>query len=197
MEIGIDIDDTLNEFSEAIADAYFAETGINCLENLRKHFFMSEACGISSDDVVLFFERNRKRIYEETRLKPYLPEMLDAFCRRHMTLHIITNRSLAMREVTLDWLHDNNVSPFIDRIYFVEDCKYTFCKNNGINIDLMIEDRLDRAKPFLENRIPVILFNYEHNQGYDHPLLYHVNDWWGAYQVAARIQTRHGGWWHR
>lgn len=194
MRIGIDIDDTLNEFSEAIAEAYFDETGINCLEDVRRYFFMDRICGMTSEDVIRFFERNHKRLYEQTRLKPYLPQMLNGLRHRHMALDIITNRMDDNREVTLKWLHDNNVLPYIDRVYFTSGCKYEFCETNGIKIDLMIEDRLDRAKPFLEHKIPVILFDYEHNRGYEHRLLHRVTNWWEVFQIAARLQTLSGGW---
>ncbi|MNO97116.1 hypothetical protein D3C76_888130 [compost metagenome] len=194
MIVGIDIDDTLNEFSLVLAECYKAETGMDALPGIRKHFFLEEATGMTGDDVINFFQRNHAALYERTPVKEYLPHMLEAMTRRNMVIHIVTNRMDSRREVTLDWLHDNNLSPYIDQLYMCGGCKHEFVTSHDIKLDVIVEDRLDKVKPFLKAKIPAVLFNYEHNQGFDHPLLYRVNNWFEAFEALCRIQITSKAW---
>lgn len=194
MIVGIDIDDTINEFSYVLAQCYKNETGMDALPGIRKHFFLEDATGMTGDDVIAFFQRNHEPLYEWTPVKEYVRDMFEGLIRRHMTLHIITNRMDSRREVTLDWLHDTDLAPYIDQLYMTGGCKHEFCKTHDVHVDVMVEDRLDKVKPFLAAKIPCVLFNYEHNQGFSHPLLHRVNNWFEAYEALCRIQIQSKGW---
>lgn len=195
MRIGVDIDNTLNNLTEAIAKQLDIETGLSTRERLYEVFWMEDVVGWSADQVSDFFDRNCDRIFNGADIKDrYTLIALQCLALRHNQIHIVTNRNpkkngYDIQQMTKEWVEKNNLTPYVSSIHFAEECKYHYCRENKLHVDVMVEDSVERAASFLSAGVPVILFDYKYNQDFSHKLLYRVKDWWEAFQKLVEIET--------
>lgn len=204
MIVGVDIDDTSNELSESIALALAKEHMCEHTEFLQKlhdvHDIHRCVDGWTKDDIGPFFARNQW-MFDEARPKDYIHDMLYGLRKRNFSFLILTHRTTKfdVPQRTYEWLERTELLPFFTEIHHANRDgrrlnKAAYAAENDLKLDAMIEDKLEIAMDFLQRKIPVVLFNYGHNQGYEHPLLYRVNNWWEAYQALCRIQIRSKEW---
>lgn len=192
MRIGIDVDNTLNNLSEAIAKQLDIELGVSTLEHLEKDFFIEGITGWTGEEVDEFFGRHLERIFFGADVKDkYMELAVYGLYRRHNELHLVTNRNIKrydrMEEFTTGWLEARKLKECFKNFHYIKGCKHSYCLTEQLHLDVMVEDNLERSIPFLEAGIPVVLFNYGYNQ-YDHPLLHRVENWWEAFNVLVKIE---------
>lgn len=210
MRVGVDIDGTLNDLDKKIAEGLAKEKPVEVhgysaktwyeKELGRKHYIHDIVPEWGREDIGPFFARNQW-MFDEAPLKDYAIDMLYGLRLRNFKFLILTHRTTEWEVPirTAEWLDRSEVAPFMEEVHHASlkgrrlD-KYQYAVDNKLNLDVMMEDKLEVAIPFLKAKIPVILFNYEHNQGYDHPLLHRVNNWWEAYQALCTIQIRSKEW---
>lgn len=199
MRIGVDIDNTLNDFSQAAAKHLDPVLGYDTEQKLRRHLSFAEAFGWTDEDTEEFFSIYGKKIHEDAYLKDrYVHDILKGLFLRGFEFTVITNRDnkragFDVETQTHEWLKKQQIAKYIEDVHFTRGCKHEYSEARRLGIQAMIEDNLERAIPFLENGIPVILFNHEYNRTYnhqlfEHKLLHRVNTWWDVYQVAIDLE---------
>lgn len=194
MLIGIDIDNTLNDFSQAVAKYLDPIVGKDTEPLLKEHLWISKAVDWEDEDVVDFFGRYAERIHMEADTKDsYTTPIINGLYLRGFDMTIITNRQkervgFDVEAQTAKWLKLHKLDLYFNDIHFVKDCKHEYHLAKKLGIECMIEDNLERSIPFVENGIPVILFNYGYNQGYEHKNLHRVDNWWEAYQKLIKLE---------
>lgn len=204
MIVGVDIDDTSNELSEAIALGLSREHGGEAITYQQQlsaaHEVYSCIEGWTKSDVGPFFARNQW-MFDEARPKDFIHDMLYGLRKRNFSFLILTHRTTKFEvpQRTYEWLERTELLPFFTEIHHANKNgqrlnKAQYAADNDLRLDVMMEDKLDISIDFLKKKIPVILFNYGHNQGYEHPLLHRVNNWWEAYQALCRIQNQSKEW---
>lgn len=199
MRIGVDVDNTMNNFSQSVAKYLDPIIGKDSERLLQQTLHIHEAAGWEDEDTVDFFLRYGKRIHMEAPAKDkYLLATIKGLFLRGFDISVITNRQnervgFDVETQTSEWLDAHKLTPYIDDVHFVKDCKHEYATVHKLGVGLMIEDNLERAIPFLENGIPVILFNHGYNHTHNgqlfvHKHLHRVNNWWEVYQKAIDIE---------
>lgn len=199
MRIGVDVDNTLNNFSQSIARYLDPLVMKDTEQLLKEHLWISNAVGWSDEKVVDFFARYGERIHGEAGMKDkYVEIVIKGLYLRKFNMKIITNRQservgFDVETQTHEWLKKHKIDNFFTGVHFVKDCKHEYSVATSLNIECMVEDNLERSIPFLENGIPVVLFNHPYNhkkdgKAYTHKNLHRVNNWWEAYQALVTIE---------
>jgi uncharacterized HAD superfamily protein len=198
VRLGVDIDNTLNDISQSIARELDPLVGMDTEEKLKEHLWISKAVGWTEEQVEDFFSLRAEKIHQLASLKDeYVLSMLKGLYMRGVRFTVITNRNpkrtgYDIIHCTHDWLEREKVMPFIDDIEFVESCKHTYCKENDIHLDAMVEDNPERALAFAEGGTKVILLDFPYNRHIEHPNVHRVSDWWGVYQEVVNLQNEMG-----
>lgn len=181
MNIGIDIDGTINENFSLI-------TSLGC-KHFKKNvpmekwqWDMSKAFEVSPQEVEDFWTLYEKELYETPGPKTDAVEYINKLDEKHKIV-IITARSEEYRDLTEKWLKTHGI--------FHDELKMTYQKReacNLYNIDVMVED----APVFLDicNDIPVLLFNYPYNKDENHSNLIRVDSWQEVYNIICQWDAK-------
>lgn len=99
-------------------------------------------------------------------------------------IHIITAREEKLERLTRKWLDKYKIN-YLSLHHLGSTEKLSTAIQ--LNLDVIIEDRLETALEMIKWQIPTILFNTPYNEGLEHPLLYRVNTWAEAYAVIKKM----------
>ncbi len=182
MIIGIDIDNTITQTTEAImhyARLFGQQKGLNTVPDLR-YYYLEDALGWNQAATDEFFRDYLGHIYRDMRPKDKAAEVIRELKQEHEII-LITSRNRQypqVEEVTTDWLAQNGVE--YDRLilnatsnlqYF---SKLAACREN--RVELMIEDHHELVSE-LRAHMPVIMFEYPYNRHLNFENVYRVQHW--------------------
>jgi len=180
--IGVDFDDVLSDFNDAIVVFYNTKYGTSYTRDHITTYALEDTWGCTQEEA-------HKRIadfYHTEEHQKTLPvhgavEGVTALST-HNTLYVVTARPHGFRERTLLWLEKHFPNIF-KGVHFTQAYlgdknarnKAEICKELGI--ELFVEDSLKNARRIAEVGIPVFLIDTPWNQGEPHPLVTRVQSW--------------------
>jgi uncharacterized HAD superfamily protein len=173
MNIGIDIDSTLNNFCDEYWN--FLEKNYNIILDKSNYnnsnYLKNELGDIEYDEMINTFYNTD--LFIEKYAKFFIKKL-----KRNNKIIIITARDYSSSDETIKWLKENGI--LYDNILFNAGNKGKACINN--NIDIMIDDSPYNIYDLLKRRIKVLVYNRPYNQEfYEGELLHRVNNWIDIY----------------
>jgi uncharacterized HAD superfamily protein len=189
--VGVDIDNTINDISRSIARFLDVCLGIDTEPLLKEHFRIDKVAQWTDEQVENFFERYGRDIHSLADFKdPYTPDILKGLYLRFFNMHAITSRKEELADQTKAWFSEMGILDYFKSIHFVNGSKLDYCKENALDITVMVEDDPERAQEFLDGEKTVVLFDYPYNRHLEHPNLIRVKNWWEAYQVLIDLERK-------
>ena len=176
MLVGIDVDEVLADMNTAIISFHDERYGTNLKKEDFKNYNLWETLKCTK-------EEEQKRIIEFYR-SCYFREMLpvegaiegvDALAKRH-ELIIITSRYAEGKDLTKPWL-DKYFPEKFSAVHFTKDGlkKHELCKMH--NVEVLIEDCIEKSIPCAQNGTRIILLDYPWNQYEEIPGITKVKSW--------------------
>ncbi len=182
MKIGVDLDDVLLDYTNALFDWHNKIFGTNLARNDRNHPILDQLFGCDLDEA-----KKRTSDFEFTeennKAQPVYgaQEALQQLARDH-EIHIITSRQEECRENVVTWLEKYYKALYRD-IHFANTYhgqgkkrkKSEICREIGI--DIFIDDFIINAKDVAETGAKVFLFDTPWNQKEVSGTIERVNSW--------------------
>lgn len=187
-KLGVDIDGSINNFSELIykcAAIYNESQGISKIPDLSD-YNMERYFNWTNFQSNEFWSRFYKYALNSTVLLPEAEKSLSLLKHRGVSIYFITARLNKYRDNTLNWLMKYNIA--MDSLIMDKD-KSRICIQN--EIDLMVEDEPENCI-LIARQTPVLCMAYPYNQhleGYDN--IKRINNWSEAYnEIIGYVTTR-------
>ncbi len=190
MEIAIDFDDVIVEFTDSLMDYYHKRYNKKVIKDQILVWDWSLYWGISREEAI----KRVDEFHENHPAKDLLPlenalESLNNLMKNHKIV-IITGRPIRFKHKVEEWLnhHLKNKLEIICAGEFHKGqaaSKAEICKERKIN--LLLEDSGETALKCAEKNIKVILFDKPWNKKYNHKNIFRVNNWKEAIQHIDKI----------
>ena len=167
MNIGIDIDDTINKLSDILSKCaikYNLDNEIEYNVQLDKWDF-HEAFGWDEYHIKNFLEKHMRRCFEETGIKDGAKYYINKLKDEGNKIVIITARQeehcADTYNISKNWLMKNGIK--LDKLEVGCTNKVKECKEN--NIDIFIDDNAENCRAVSKIlKIPVYLFDSIYNK---------------------------------
>jgi len=190
IKLGMDIDSVITEINPVILDKLNTHNGLV----------------LEIEDIVIY---NLPKLYGVKRdvfnsiLKDIdyvnLPAIVGSIYSLHRLplegyeIHLISHRDCrqGLKEETEQWFKNKGVPKY--KSLTLTEHKVQRAKE--LELDMMIEDSPKQAMDFVNNNIPIILFDYPYNRNIESDLIYRVSGWTEAREVIndySRIKKRQG-----
>ena len=181
--IGIDFDDVVANFSDALREFHNARYGTNIVREEHYTFNLEVLWGCTMEQMI----ERVDEFYHSPEHEVLLPiegavEGLKELGARH-TLAMITSRPAYVRGYTLDWI-SRYIPDVFSEMHFLghytggthpRKSKGDVCRD--ISARLLIDDALHNAVSVAAEGIPVLLLDAPWNQGKLPPLVTRVSGW--------------------
>lgn len=189
MKIGIDVDNTitntlpiLKEYCKRYNDEFIKRN----LKINEKGYSTTTLYDWTPEENLIFCNKYFHEIFAKVDVKENAREIIERIKNEGNDIHIITARSeptvIDPYNTTKDFLDKNNI--VYDKIIVNCKDKYTYCKENGIEI--MIDDELRNINSISE-MIPVIAFKGIHNEECVGINIIKVNTWNEVYEEYKKL----------
>jgi len=155
MNIGIDIDGTINNFQDVVSDIIYKKYKIKCDKSQYELFD-----NIPDKDYVDFMEQHSNELLYDVKPEDNSVSVIESFAKSKHDINIITARGYHIAENTIKWLKMNRI--YYDNIYFSCGDKVDVCK--WLNIDIMIEDKPENIISLSDNGVNTIIYDQLYNQ---------------------------------
>lgn len=155
MRIGVDIDNTINNFS-VVAKKYLKEDYNKTFSPTDYNLYS----GLKLPEIKKFEARHSDEFMNEVKPIAESSEILRQLLNEKNQIYIITARNYSFAEETLKWLRRYNFM-YTD-IYFNSTTKVDVCKWK--EVDFMIDDNPNNLISLNKAGIPFIVFNQPYNQ---------------------------------
>ena len=192
MKIGIDIDNVISKFNEALFEEYLKHdkelrnTGIinKNAQYIRKGMF-----DWTEKEETSFYKNNIERIVKSLDVKDGAKEYIDKLKADGHFIYIITGRDNGEYSdpynMTQEWLNNKNI--YYDKIIYTnayKHDKYSVCIEN--NIDVIIDDSKTMCENCRDNGVKAILMDTPYNKDSD---LEKVNSWQEFYEFVSNYKS--------
>ncbi len=192
MNIGIDIDDTLNNLSDILIEygkRYNKENAIE-YEIQKDKYDFEEAFGWNKEQEDNFKKQYIGKCLSQATIKTGAREYVQKLKDEGHKIFIITARTPDetienVQEISSEWLERNGI--MLDKLEIGCEQKVDKCREH--NIDVFIDDNTDHCKSVHERLgIPVILFDSIYNQGVEE--FNRVYNWKEAYKLIKEYDNK-------
>lgn len=192
MNIGIDIDDTLNNLSEILIEygkKYNEENSIKH-EIQEDRYDFQEAFGWNKEQEDKFKEQYIGTCLSQATIKTGAREYVQKLKEEGHKIFIITARTEQetvknVQEISAEWLKRNGI--MLDKLEVGCEQKVEKCREH--NIDVFIDDNTEHCKSVHESLgIPVIMFDSIYNQGVKE--FNRVYNWEEAYKLIKKYDNK-------
>lgn len=191
MNIGIDIDDTINRLSDILpkyAKKFNKENKIK-YKIQRDKWNFDEACGWNEENSEKFLAQYIKKCFTKVKIKKGAKKYINKLKEEGNNIIIITARHekhcKQVYEVSEKWLKKHKIK--FDKLISDSYDKYIPCEEN--KIDIFIDDNVEVCKDIISNiEIPVILFDSVYNR--DEKDLNRVYNWKQAYNEIKKYKIK-------
>lgn len=176
MNIGIDIDGTINENFPIITE--LAHTYFNRPVPIdRWQWDLAKVFEVSPEEIDQFWQTYEQVLYETPGPKTDAVKYINKLSESH-NITIITARGESFRQITENWLQSHGIT--YHRLIMTRE-KRQACAL--MNIDIMVED----APEFIDmcEDIPVLLFDYPYNKGINKENIIRVETWKDVYEFLS------------
>ncbi|MCI8352679.1 MAG: hypothetical protein HFJ58_03610 [Clostridia bacterium] len=190
MRIGIDVDNTITDTLPA-----FKKYCKKYNEEVVKRNIKMNEYGFAMTNLYDWTEEEKRDCYlkyidkarEEGILKPKAKEIIEKLKAENNSIYIITARKhgvLDPYETTKKYLEKNGI--IYDNLAIQKD-KKQYCIDN--NIDILIDDEPQNINE-VSKIIPVIVFEWKHNEQCDGNNIIKVKSWDETYNVIKEIEKK-------
>ena len=166
MNIGIDIDDTINNLHDILIKKgmeFNKKEKINYEIQTDKWEWI-DAFGWDKLIAKKFLSENMENLYLNAGIKENAAEVINKLHTEGNKIIIITSRGKEhlenAYEISEKWLKQKNV--YFDKLIIGAENKAIPCEEN--NIDVFIDDLVDNCKRVSETKAKVLMFNSPYNQ---------------------------------
>lgn len=166
MNIGIDIDDTINNLHEMITryGIEFNKKNNVEFEINTNEWDWNKSFGWDEKLVKKFLQENIELAYLNARIKENAVEVINKLHKEGHKIIIITSRSKAHCEdpykISKTWLDEKNIK--YDKLIVGAEDKESICKKN--NIDIFIDDHSGFCEGVSKTNAKVLMFDSPYNQ---------------------------------
>lgn len=178
MRFGIDIDGTINNFQEIVANYIWKDYGIQ-VDNTKYELYK----GIPQKEVDNFCNRHAEDFLNEVQPLINAKEDIDKLLENNQVF-LITARGYDCAKDTLEWLYRYKF--LYTDIYFNCGNKVDTCKWK--DVDVMVDDSPHNLIALHKNQIPYIIFDQPYNQNI-YGELYRAKDWDNLYNFLDFYNT--------
>lgn len=192
MKIGIDVDNTITNTIPILKEycrRYNDEVVKRNLKMNENGYTTRTLYDWTTEENLIFCNRYFHDIFFQVDVKENAREIIEKMKNEGNEIYIITARSepnvIDPYNVTKNFLDENNI--VYDKIIVNCEDKYTYCKENGIEI--MIDDEPKNIKTISEI-IQVIVFKGVHNENCKGQNVIKVNTWEEAYKEYRNIKEQ-------
>lgn len=189
MKIGIDVDNTITNtmpILKAYCKKYNDEEVKRNLKMNQKGYNTVNLYNWTPEEIKEFCSKYLEEVVSQAEIKENAKEIIEKLKNEGNEIYIITARSQPKFKnpynLTKDFLDKNNI--VYDKIVVNCEDKYTYCKENGIEI--MIDDE-PRNINSISEIIPVIAFEEIHNEECVGKNIIKVNTWNEVYEEYKKI----------
>lgn len=191
MNIGIDIDDTINKLSEILLKYALQFNKENGIEHEIKNYEYDfhKAFGWTDEQETAFKEKYIAKCLKEANIKDGAREYIHKLKEEGNKIVIITARNVKetcpdVYNISNEWLIKHGIE--MDKLEVGCTQKVDKCKEN--EIDVFIDDNKEHCKAVKENLgIPVIMFDSIYNQDIDD--FERVYTWEEAYNTIKSYEN--------
>ncbi len=188
MNIGIDIDDTINRLSDILpkyAEKFNKENNIDYDIKYNEWDF-DKAFGWNNEDSEKFLCKYIGECFKNVKIKPYAKKYINKLKADGNKIFIITSRSenhcKDVYSVCENWLNKHEIK--FDKLEIGWHDKTEPCKNN--KIDIFIDDNLEVCNNIRKNlNIPILLFDSVYNKNDE--TFNRVFEWKEVYNEIKKI----------
>lgn len=192
MRIGGDVDNTITNtmpILKAYCKIYNDEVIKRNLTMHEKGYSTSTLYNWTPEENLVFCNKYLQEIVLQADIKENAREIIEKIKNEGNEIYIISARReptfIDPYDTTKKFLDENNI--VYDKIIVNCKDKYTYCKQNGI--DLIIEDEPQNVNPISEI-MPVIVFEGVHNEDCKGENVIKVNTWKEAYEEYRNIKDK-------
>lgn len=191
MNIGIDLDDTINNLADQFlyyAKKYNEEKSIKHVIQ-ENEWDYDKAFGWSLEHQKNFYKTYIKDVLINATIKQNASEIINKLKEEGNKIIIITARCKEnhkkMDEITKNWLEENNIN--YDKLVLNSDnIKAQRCIEN--NIDVFIDDGINNCIQVYEKlKIPTYMFNSIYNQKQENTHIKRVFSWKQIYDEIQKL----------
>ena len=196
MNIGIDIDNVISNFNEALKEEFLKHdkelrnTGI-----VNPNLYMTKGMfDWSEDEIWGFYLENIERIAKRLEVKPGAKEYIDKLKEDGHMIVIITGRDNGDYadpwNITENWLKQKEIK--YDKLIITDayknnkHAKTEKCFEN--NIDIMIDDSIHNCMDCIENNITTLLMDTPYNRAEKNMI--RVNNWEEVYEFIKNYKRK-------
>lgn len=191
MRIGIDIDNVISNFNEALLEEYLKHdkelrnTGII---NENAQYIRNGMFDWTENEETNFYKSNIERIVKGLSVKDGAKEYIDKLKNDGNEIYIITGRDNGEYSdpynMTQDWLDSQKI--YYDKIIYTnayKHDKYSICIEN--DIDIIIDDSKTMCENCRDNGVKAVLMDTPYNKDSD---IERVNSWQEFYNYVSKIK---------
>ncbi len=181
--IGIDIDGIIGDSDKTFRKYINKKFGFTLKRSDITKFMYEDILLIPKSKMKEFWkEFTEKKLWKEIPLLPNAKTAIN-YLKDKYYIVIITARPETIKDMTIEWLSENGI--YYDKLFFVNEEKGESKLNKifraNINLRFHIEDRVEFALEFANEKIKVLLFDYPWNRDikkkYDPEYLIRVKGW--------------------
>ena len=190
MKIGIDVDNTITTtmpILKAYCKKYNDEVVKRNLKMNEKGYSTTNLYDWTAEENIMFCNKYLEEVVLQAEVKENASEIIEKIKNEGNEIFIITARSQPRFKdpynLTKDFLDKNNI--VYDKIIVNCEDKYTYCKEN--NIDIMMDDE-PRHINAISELIPVIVFKDLQNEDCKGENIIKVDTWNEVYNVYSKIK---------
>ena len=189
MNIGLDIDNVISDFDDAILKEFLLEDkkkrNVGVINKKARHINYG-MFDWSQEEVDEFYANNMERIAKSLKLRRNCKKYMDKLLEEGHNLILITHRVYPHyknpEETTLDWLKAKSVN-YTKLVLSNSADKIQECREN--NVDIMIDDRASQCKKMRANGINCMLMFTRYNRREVEDLPF-VTSWKNLYKQINR-----------
>lgn len=190
MNIGIDIDDTLNylyEIKKEMAQNYIQQNNLNFNLLDENAYYLEDMYDWQPKDHELFWETCGEELFLKAPLRPFAKETLEQLKKLGHKIYIVTARSTKKfkqpYELSYKWLVENGV--VFDELFVGQEDKSQVCKEK--NITIFVDDLPENIEIVSNIGVKTILMQNMHNENFNHPTAIRVYDWKTAFEEILKL----------
>lgn len=194
MRIGLDIDNVITDFDEAILN----ESLIEDKNKRNKGIINKNATHIvhgmfdwSKDEINEFFSNNMQRIAQNLKPKQNCREIMKKLKEEGNEIYLISHRAYpdytSPYKLTTNWLIENEI-PYDKLILSKSPDKTEECLKN--KIDIMIDDRVDQCKKMIDKGINAYIFKTKYTNNYNTYNIPIIENWYNLYKVINNEKNK-------
>lgn len=196
MNIGIDIDDTISDTYTTLLEYAQKYT----LEELKKnptfdntkitnHSYIESMHNWTKEEMIKFWNKYYAKILRNVHIKTFATEKIEKLKEKGHKIYLITARwdmnNDNIKEITLEWLRNNNVQ--YDDFFMNAEEKLKIVKDK--NIDVFIDDSFDNCKSIAYgSNARVFLMDARANQNLEDEKITRVYSWPHVYQEILKLK---------